>query len=72
MSKQTAVEFAFQKLAKQGLLLTDDYNSLVVYLEAKAMFEEQIEDAYWLGGQDVPYSAKQCEQYYNETYGGNK
>jgi hypothetical protein len=72
MSKQTAVEFAFQKLAKQGLLLTDDYNSLVVYLEAKAMFEEQIEDAYWEGGQDIPTTEQRCQDYYNETYGGEE
>jgi len=35
------------------------------------MEKEQIENAYWDGGQDVPMISKQCEQYYNETYGGN-
>jgi len=36
--------------------------------QAKAMFQEQIENAYWDGGQDVPMSGKQCIQYYNEIY----
>jgi hypothetical protein len=40
--------------------------------QAKEMEKEQLESAYWEGGQDVPMSGKQCEQYYNETYGGNK
>jgi hypothetical protein len=43
MSKQTAVDFAFQKLAKQGLLVTDDYKNLVAYREAKQMEKEQQE-----------------------------
>lgn len=40
--------------------------------QAKAMHKEEIENAYWDGGQDVPMSGKQCTQYYNETYVGNK
>jgi hypothetical protein len=40
--------------------------------QAKEMEKEQIEDAYWEGGIDVPNNGKQCQQYYNETYGGNK
>jgi hypothetical protein len=36
--------------------------------QAKEMEKEQIENAYWDGGQDVPMSGKQCEQYYNETF----
>jgi hypothetical protein len=41
-------------------------------IEAKEMEKEQIIDAYWDGGQDVPLHINTCEQYYNETYGGNK
>ena len=32
------------------------------------MEKEQIENAYWDGGQDIPLTQKGCEQYYNETY----
>ena len=34
--------------------------------------KEQIENAYWDGGQDVPMTEARCERYYNETYGGEK
>jgi hypothetical protein len=37
--------------------------------KAKEMEKEQIEDAYWEGGIDVPANGKRCQQYYNETYG---
>ena len=30
--------------------------------------KEVIENAYWDGGQWVPTSASQCEEYYNETF----
>jgi hypothetical protein len=75
MSKQTAVEFAFQKLAKQGLLFTDDHNSLVVYNQAKAMEKEQIEEAYDAGlfdGTMDDVKDRIHSHYYNETYGGDK
>jgi hypothetical protein len=36
--------------------------------QAKVMEKEQIENAYWEGGHDVPTHGRQCEQYYNETY----
>jgi hypothetical protein len=39
--KHTAVDFAFEKLANQGLLVTKDYKNLVVYREAKEMEKEQ-------------------------------
>jgi hypothetical protein len=39
-----------------------------VVQQAKEMEKEQIENAYWEGGHDVPTHGRQCEQYYNETY----
>jgi hypothetical protein len=36
--------------------------------QAKEMEKEQIIDAYWDGGQDVPIHLSTCEQYYNETF----
>ena len=40
-----------------------------LYIEdAKKMEKEQIMDAYWDGGQDVPMHVSTCEKYYNETF----
>ncbi|MGL4253525.1 MAG: hypothetical protein ACRCR2_05700 [Fusobacteriaceae bacterium] len=50
-------------------LLTMHHN---MYYEIKAMEREQIEEAYWEGGQDVPVHGRQCQQYYNETYKGGE
>jgi hypothetical protein len=36
--------------------------------QANKMFEEQIMNSYWDGGQDVPSTKKRCQQYYNETF----
>jgi hypothetical protein len=38
---KTTVDFAFEKLASQGLLVTKDYKNLVVYREAKTMEKDQ-------------------------------
>ena len=34
--------------------------------------KEQIENAYWDGGQDVPTNGDRCQEYYNQTYNQNK
>lgn len=39
--------------------------------KAKEMEKEQIEDAYWDGCGNWD-NEKKAENYYNETYGGNK
>jgi len=73
--KQTAVDFAFEKLASQGLLVTKDYKNLVVYREAKEMEKEEIIKAVvWFDETDRrPCEIeKDAEQYYEQTYGGNK
>jgi hypothetical protein len=72
--QQTAVDLAFEKLANQGLLVTKDYKNLVAYREAKEMEKEQIINAN-RDGVDMVVDKKDFisgEQYYNETYGGNK
>ena len=38
--------------------------------QAKAMHKEEIIDTYWVGGQDIPMHISTCENYYNETFGG--
>lgn len=63
MSKQqTAVEYLQNEYKISGTLTDADFN---IALE---MEKEQIEEAYWEGGQDVPTVPSRCEQYYNETY----
>jgi hypothetical protein len=32
------------------------------------MEKQQIENAYWDGGQDIPSTEKRCEEYYNEVF----
>lgn len=72
MSKQTATDYLIQEIKNDTFIhskSTKEWNE--IFRKAKQMEREQIEDAYWEGGQDIPYSAKQCEQHYNETYGGH-
>ncbi len=40
--------------------------------QAKAMHKDEIENAYWDGGQWVPTVGSQCEEYYNETFNTNE
>lgn len=75
MSKQTAVEWLIDELSKNNVstnsVIERINNEAQIWKQAKAMEREQIEDAYWEGGQDVPSNGKQCEKYYNETYKGD-
>jgi hypothetical protein len=75
-TKQTAVDWQFDQLSSENLLgiFTHDQMTRVMEIleQSNKMFMEQIEEAYWEGGQDVPMSGNQCTEYYKETYGGNK
>jgi hypothetical protein len=65
--KQSSIEFAVTSLEK----LIPSGNQLVIgaiLLQAKAMHKDEIENAYWDGGQWVPTVGSQCEEYYNETF----
>ena len=65
--EQSSIEFAVTSLEK----LIPSGNELVIgaiLLQAKAMHKEEIENAYWDGGQQVPMRGSQCEEYYNETF----
>ena len=76
--KQTAVEWLDEQLQEAVISQDQVLRSMVIQisyedymsLKSKAlqMEKEQITDAYWDGGQDVPTQGKQAEQYYNETY----
>jgi hypothetical protein len=47
----------------------DEINDLLQH--HKAIHKEEIEDAHWYGGQDVPIHESTCEEYYKEKFGGN-
>jgi len=74
--KQTAVDWLIEQLKKP---YSDKYIMDVIE-QAKEMEKEQIEDAYDIGFADAWDDARYddepkyagSEQYYNETYGGNK
>ena len=64
MKQQTAVEWLVEQLFWSEQMERIER----VVQQAKEMEKEQIENAYWEGGHDVPTHGRQCEQYYNETY----
>jgi hypothetical protein len=75
--KMTAVEWLLQQLYKEGHFKTSVSFPDVAQLEcvAKAMEKEQIMDAFtnedniqW----DRQIRRKAADQYYNETFGGDK
>jgi hypothetical protein len=70
--KETAVEWFVEKL-KAGIDPEDGSISMNwlhdgTIEQAKKLEKQQIIDAYWDGGQDIPLTENRCEQYYNETY----
>ena len=72
---KTAIEWLVEQLAKKH----NEFQALTFYYDhkeeieqAKAMEKEQIENAYWDGGQDVPTNGDRCQEYYNQTYNQNK
>jgi hypothetical protein len=78
--QQSAVEWYSRRLFEieiaynQGVINTDVFinSKIEAKQQAQEMHKEQIIDAYWDGGQDVPLHINTFKQYYNETYGGNK
>jgi len=71
MSKQTAVKWLFEQLWEEP---KDKFTWYALLKQAKEMEKEQIINAFEIGSDciydlNLPTSA---EQYYNETYGGDK
>lgn len=62
---KTAVEWFFEQIMYADV---DIKVWREIYDQAKQMEKEQIIDAYWDGGQDVPIHVSTCEKYYNETF----
>ena len=65
-NKQSSVEWLEAELKKIPFVKVDE-----VFKQAKAMHKDEIEEAYWEGGIDIPSNDQHCQQYYNETFGGN-
>jgi hypothetical protein len=74
--QQTAVQWLIGQISEKqpnGMYVIDTLDDVKnVFEQALQMEKEQIENSYWDGGQDVPANVCRCEEYYNETYGGNK
>jgi hypothetical protein len=78
--KQTAVEWLIEQVKDYDFAPASDDDEYVIVIpkwilsakrdEAKAMEKEQIEDAYQ--ADRTPCSEEDAEQYYNQTYGGDK
>ena len=64
--KQSSIDWLENQLKKRYSLM----NSEPLFEQAKAMHKEEIQYAYWEGGMDKPKGSKECEQYYNEAFGG--
>ena len=66
-NKQSSVRWIVEELEKFELGTSEFYSKTAIINHADRMHKEEIENA-WVGG-------KGClngEQYYNETFGGNK
>jgi hypothetical protein len=61
--KQSSIEWLIDNLY---LINSTQWNDIIE--QAKSMHKEEIENAYWDGGQQVPMRGSQCEEYYNETF----
>ena len=64
---KTAVEFLYAALS---LHFTQEQEMQFegLFQQALQIEKEQIMDAYWDGGQDIPLTEKTCEIYYNNIY----
>jgi hypothetical protein len=67
-TKQTSIEWFYDQITRTywDYMTTERQNEL--FEQAKEMHKQEIENAYWDGGQDIPMSEKSCEKYYQETF----
>ena len=67
--KQSSIDWLYNNLKSHFEHDGDLLEAVKMSFEqAKATHKEEIENAYWDGGQWVPTSGSQCEEYYNETF----
>jgi len=71
MKKQTAVEWLVNEYAKAFKISVNAVMGETIE-QAKAMEKEQLENAYFNGGADNMNDEGSFEEYYNQTYGGDK
>jgi hypothetical protein len=75
MKQQTPVDFIIDELTSKNLLGIFTYEQFKqveeIFEKGKEMEKEKLEDA-WVEGVKNWNPSKTFEQYYNETYGGNK
>ena len=82
-NKQSSLDYYITKLTEilgpeiiKQISMDDNERIARLEKQAKAMHKEEIIDAFW-NGDDTDCTSEQnikdfAEQYYNETYGGNK
>ncbi len=72
--KQTAVEWLYSELSKNNIsndsIKSRIYKESEIWNQAKAMEKENIIGAFYDGCFDT--NSWRMEEYYNETYGGEK
>ncbi len=68
--KQNSIDSFVKQLKKQGLLMTEDSEYIVAYLQAKAMHKEEVQNAYRISPNNELWSNSGID-YYNETFGGD-
>tara|TARA_R110000868_G_scaffold321578_2_gene582597 strand:- start:975 stop:1211 length:237 start_codon:yes stop_codon:yes gene_type:complete len=73
--KQSSIDKFVQQLKRKGLLITEDSEYIVAYLEAKEMHKQEMKESYREGRSDqqsprnVSFYHRNSEQYYNEKFG---
>lgn len=73
--QKTAIDFAFEKLANQGLLIYKEYTNLVAYQEAKEMEKQKMIDFAFNAlkiADNTMNGYVDVDKLYEQTYGGNK
>ena len=71
--KQSSIDWLYNNLKSHFEHDGDLLEAVKMSFEqAKAMHKDEIENAYWDGGQWVPTVGSQCEEYYNETFNTNE
>jgi uncharacterized protein YpbB len=75
--KQSSIDKFVQQLKRKGLLITEDSEYIVAYLEAKAMHKEEVKESYREGRTDQQSASdsfynRNAESYFNEKFGGEQ
>jgi hypothetical protein len=67
--KQTAMQWLIEKIEDESVTPDQiEEEWLIIREQALQMEREQIEEAYWDGGQDIPMSEQSCKEYYKKTF----